>query len=418
MTDDEYGALLLQPLRLEPSGPPRIDFARAMREGRRMRRRRWALGGGFLAAVTAALVTGSLLIAPATPHKPVLPPDPPLPKSCTLAKLPTGKYSSVEMSGADSTGRWLHGMTNPVVNTGPVRQLIWHDGVLVDDLAGPGKQLYLRAINSSGVVVGQAQDSKNKLWPYVYRDGKFSRLKGGQGAAEAINDDGVIVGSLGDQQNAVPVRWRSPEAEPERLPIPAGAYVLSTNLAIAPDGTVAGRVEWPDHATVAPSGSPGSVASPAYLWLPDGTVRELHAPPPADDPTAPVTPITFRSGWLYAQQQIHQRTGDIVAIARTLLLRYDPASGVWQKVSDRKGIPKAQLPSSTRNDFRFGSARPQVYVGPRTLELPLTQPIADPEVDYATVASVSDDVHTLTGDLVTGGTDPSQPYRPVVWHCE
>ena len=418
MTDDEYGVLLLRPLDVAPAGPPQIDVARAMREGRRMRRRRWAFGGGFLAAFTAALVTGSLLIAPATPRKPVLPPDPPLPKSCALAKLPTGKYSSVQMGGGDPTGRWLYGMTNPVVDTGPMRYLIWHDGVPVGDVAIPGEQLDLRGINSSGVIVGQAQDNKKKIWPYAYRNGKFSRLKGGPGTAEGINDRGVIVGALGDLDKAVPVRWRSPDAEPERLPIPAGTHVVSTNLAVAPDGTIAGRVESPGHVRVLPSAPPYFEASPAFLWLPDGGVRELHPPPPAEDPTTPVSPLLFRSGWLYAQQQIPVRSNGIIAIARTLLLRYDPVSGVWQQLSDGKSRPAPQLPSSARSDFRFGSATPQIYVGPHALRLPLTQPIADPEVDYATVASVSDDVHTVTGDLVSGDNDPKQPFRPVSWHCE
>jgi hypothetical protein len=228
MNDDEYGILVLRPLAVEPDGLPQIDVARAMREGRRMRRLRWAFGGGFLAAITATLVTGSLLIAPATPHKPVLPPDPPLPKSCTLASLPTGKYKSVDTTGADPTGRWIFGMANPVADAHPQRYLIWHDGVVVNDIGMPCEQLYLRDVNSSGVIVGE-----NKRQPYVYRNGKLSPLKGGPGDAAGINAEGMIVGSLGDttrSDSTVPVRWRTPNAEPERLPIPAGTYVDSQSL--------------------------------------------------------------------------------------------------------------------------------------------------------------------------------------------
>jgi hypothetical protein len=376
-----------------------------------MRRRRWAFGGGFLAAITATLVTGSLLIAPATPHKPVLPPDPPLPKSCTLAALPTGKYHSAEVGGGDSTGRWHFGLSNPVVNTGPQRTLVWHDGALVGDTPLPGFEVKLRGINSSGVIVGQANDKKTGIRPYFYRDGKFSPLKGGVGEAVAINDDGTIVGRLGDDAHPVPVRWRSADAEPERLRIPAGSHINSHNLAIAPDGTVAGVV-------IRPAGQTPIWSSATYLWLPDGTTRQIKAPPPARDPTAALDPLTFRNGWLYAEQLIGEKQDTIVAIAGVQLLRYDPAGGTWQKIGDDKINHAAQLPSSARRVAHGGSPRPTVYVGAAVLQLPLTMPLADPEVDYATVESISDDAHTVTGWLSRGsGGDPPQPDRPVIWHC-
>jgi hypothetical protein len=48
VNDEEYGSRLLHPLRGEPAGPAAIDVVRAMREGRRMRRRRWWTGGSAL----------------------------------------------------------------------------------------------------------------------------------------------------------------------------------------------------------------------------------------------------------------------------------------------------------------------------------------------------------------------------------
>jgi len=411
MNDDEYGAVLLRPLDVEPAGPPMVDVPRAMREGRLMRRRRWAFGGGFLAVLTTGLVTGSLLIAPATPHRPVLPPDPPLPKSCTMAALPTGKYKGAQVNGGDSTGRWHFGLSNPYVNTGPQHILVWHDGALVGDADRPGSEVNLSSINASGVIVGEANDKKTGIRPYVYRAGKISPLKGGIGSAVEINDAGVIVGALGDDAHPVPVRWRSADAEPERLPTPAGSIINTHNLTISPDGTIAGVVF--RRGTTS--------ASETYLWLPDGTTRQIKAPPAAEDPKAPVNPLTFRHGWLYAEQVIAEKVdGSVgVAIAGTQLLRYDPVSGAWQKIGDEKSHDVAQLPSSGRSYSQGGSATPRVYVGPRVLDLPLTAPLADPDVDAATVQSISDDARTLAGWLLRGsGDDPPQPFRPVIWHCE
>ena len=424
MNDDEYGAVLLRPLDVEPAGAPRIDVARAMREGGRMRRRRWAFGGGFLAAIVAALVTGSLLISPATPHKPVLPPDPPLPKSCTVVGLPTGKYHSAEVIGGDSTGRWQFGRSNPYVDTGPQHILVWHDGALAGDAALPGFKVNPRSINSSGVIVGEADDKKSGIRPYVYRNGTFSPLKGGVGEAAEINDGGVIVGRLGDDAHPVAVRWRSADADPERMPMPAGSHINSYNLAIAPDGTVAAIVIRPAPEPVTgpsgPAGSPSSSPSTeTYLWLPDGTTRQIKAPPPAGDPTATVDPLTFRHGWFYAEQVIGGKLGEQVVVEGVRLIRYDPVSGVWQKIGDEKPADAVQLPAAGRSFAGAGSPTPRVYVGSRVLELPMTMPLADPDVDAATVQSISDDAHTVTGYLTRGAADvPPQPYRPVIWHCE
>ena len=413
MNDDEYGTVLLRPLRVEPVGPPQIDVARAMREGRRMRRRRWAFGGGFLAAIVAALVTGSLLIAPAAPHRPVLPPDPPLPKSCTLAALPMGNYHSAEVGGGDSTGRWHFGLSNPVVNTGPQHTLVWHDGALVGDAALPSADVDLTGINSSGVIVGEANDHKTGIRPYAYRNGKFSPLKGGVGQASAVNDAGTIVGRLGDDAHPIPVRWRSPDAEPERLRMPAGGTISYHHLAIAPDGTVAGAV-------FLRAAGPATESTVTYLWLPDGTARQIPAPPAPRDTRAYLEPLTFRNGWLYAEQVITEKNAglNVYAIADEQLVRYDPAGGTWQRIDGDKIKGPAQFPPSGRSYGTGGGIRPAVFVGPAVLELPWFMPLADPEVDYARVQSISNDAHTVAGDLNRGGNDPTQPFRPIIWHCE
>lgn len=383
-----------------------------------MRNRRWLFGGGLLAAITAGLVTGSLLILPAQHDKPVLPPDPPLPKACTLASLPLGKYKSAEVAGGDSTGRWQFGLSNPVVDTGPQRLLIWHDGRLTGEAELPGIELTMADVNSSGVVVGDGHhrtgDTSN-FRPYVYRDGKISLLKGGLGRAVAINDDGVIVGQLVDGNREVAVRWRSPDAQPEPLPMPPKG-VRSDATTIAPDGTIAGYVGYiePGAKNVEVS---GREAGNGYLWLPDGTVRMLEAPPTADDPLSTVTPIVFRFGWLYADQNVAVETGTDIQASRGLLYRYDPLSDTWQKLADGQRV-FGQVPGPGRGSPYEGlDSVPKVYIGGRLLTLPMSAPIADPQVDSALVAAISDDAHVLPGWTVSGQTDPTQPFRPIIWRC-
>jgi hypothetical protein len=417
MSDEEYGAQLLRPLRGEPGGASLIDVPKAMRDGRRMRNRRWLLGGGLLATVTAALVTGSLLISPAQHDKPVLPPDPPLPKACTLANLPLGKYKSAEVAGGDSTGRWQFGLSNPVVNTGPQRLLIWHDGRLTGEAKLPGIELTMADVNSSGVVVGDGHhrtgDTSN-FRPYVYRDGKISLLKGGLGRAVAINDDGVIVGQIVDGDREVAVRWRAPDAAPEPLPMPPkGAWSNATT--IAPDGTIAGYVGYLGPGAKDTEATGREVGN-GYLWRPDGTVRMLEAPPTADDPLSTVSPIVFRFGWLYADQNVAIGTDHDIHASAARLYRYDPGSDTWQKLTDDRGF--VQIPGPGRGSQYEGlSSVPRVYVGARILDLPMSAPVTDPDIDSALVAAISDDAHVLPGWAVSGDTDPKQPFRPIIWRC-
>ncbi len=379
MNDDEYGALLLRPLRGEPAGPSRIDPARAMREGRR-RRRGWFAGGAAFAAVTATAVAGGVLATAGGPDEPPipLPPDPAMPAACTVERLPMGGYGMAEVRGGDPSGRYLVGSSDPVAGRKQA-VLVWRDGKLIDDVMMPGTSVVMADINRSGVAVGTTVEGVSI--PYVYRAGKISKLRGGSGEAIAVNDAGVIAGSLMKGGRVVPVRWATADAEPE--PLPAGFDRISD---LAEDGTIAGRTE-----------------GGAALWLPDGSLRQIESPG-----SAGFTPVVFRHGWLYGMM-----AGSSSGPAQPNPYRYDPRSGTWQRLGTGSFTVQLAGPGTMES---FASAVPEVFVGGRTLKLPPYQP-AVAYGDAFIVESISDDFRTIGGSSVSGFADPERPIQPLLWRC-
>jgi hypothetical protein len=398
VNDDEYGSVLLRPLRGEPTGPVRLDIAKAMRDGRRGRRLRWWTGGSAVAATVAALVTGSLLLAPAHQDdrpRPVLPPDPAVPAACTVDQLPLGGSPSGELSAGDPTGRWHAGFTWPLPGEPPERDtdrklLVWHDGKLVTGIKGDGRGVILTDLNSAGTGVGYF----GKV-PYVYRDRKPAPLKGGNGQAVAINDAGMIAGVIGPSNRQKPARWASADAEPTLLEMPGetDAYVKIAD--IAPDGTVLGEL-----------GSSG------YLWLPDGTAQRLRPPRgsatagPSGPAQAYFEPIGFNFGWLYT----------MIALPDTRTLdtyRYDVRSDTWQKLGG--WIDGAQV--ATAGTVHFGQDTPRIWVGGVQFTLPRHTPSVRVGSDSFVIQAVSDDVGTVAGTAMSGRADPTEPFLPIIWHC-
>lgn len=407
MNDDEYGALLLRPLAGEPAGPPGLDVAKAMRDGLRMRRRRWwTAGTTLIAAITATLLTGGLLLSPAQqddkPKPPDLPPDPAVPASCTADLLPMGGNKAVMVTAGDPAGRWQAGITDPNSYWPKDRKLlVWHDGKLVTEADTPaaGKGVQLSDFNTAGLGVGRF-DTLHDI-PYLYRNGKLTRLKGGAANAIAINDAGQIAGEAGPFDKEKPARWPSPDAEPELLPMPAGKAKSGRVMDIAPDGTVVGRVGFD-----------------AYLWPPDGTVRKLPLPPaPQPGPTdamrpgersgSSIDPIGFSFGWLYAEISFRE-------LRNAELYRYDLGSGTWQRLGPAHG--EAQL-ATAGSVSAWAQDEPRVWVGPRQLELPQYLPSLKADLDVFLVKAVSDDAHVIAGTALSGPADLTLPYQPIRWRC-
>ncbi|MGK5678995.1 hypothetical protein [Actinoplanes sp. URMC 104] len=410
MNDDDYGFLLLRPLREEPSGPPAIDVVRAMREGRRMRRRRWWTGGSALAATLVAALTGGILVAGQDKPSPGpdLPPDPILPAACTAGTLPMGRHTSAEVTGGDPSGAWLVGVSEAHVPTPGVPHsiLVWHDGKLVADVTPPDIRkgsagVRMGDINASGVAVGGNSDGYPD--PYVLAGGKARRLAGGRGEAVAINDAGVIAGQVGTPGKEKPVRWRSPDAQPEPLPLPAGIGDQRASVVdIAPDGTIVGEVEWR-----------------AYLWRPDGTGGYLDLPKVGGREANGFMPMVFGHGWLYGTLSTPVAASadpglPLPGAGRdTMLYRYELRSGTWQELnSDRR---EAQVAGTKFGQFM--AAEPKVFAGRSVLSLPAyAAPVMEGTGNFV-IENVSDDVRVVAGTVWSGNADPSKPAVPIIWRC-
>jgi len=283
------------------------------------------------------------------------------------------------VTGGDSTGRWHVGTAAPNFgDKGPM--LIWHDGKLVAQVPPPDGDATLRDINSSGVAVG-SNNSDSDTYPFVYRNGKLERLKGGRGQAYAISDSGEIVGTIG-VNNRRPVRWKSADAEPETLPMPPGKTIQFV-VDIAPDGTIAGMY-----------------LSDTYIWSPDGKVRQL-APP---SPDGVFRPGSFGFGWLYG---VSLRAG---------VYRYEPRTGTWQHLTDAGH--KAQFPGTGAGDAQVADTGGlSVFVGGQVLRLG-RNPIKDhPEKYSFEITAVSADAHTVAGYALSNQSDPTKPVRSFIWRC-
>ena len=398
MNDEEYAALMLRPLAGEPIGPPGIDVPKAMRDGRRLRGRRWWTGS-LVIVLVSGLITGGVLLAPGRHETPPpnLPPEPAVPAACTPAKLPIGNHKGAAVDGGDSTGRWLIGSADALT---PQRStLVWHDAELVTDLLAAGN---VSDINSSGIGIGSAL-VQGRGGAFVVQDGRIRPLPGGAGTGVAINDAGVIAGTLGQGDKERPARWRTPDSPPEVLDAVGRARVVD----IAPDGTIAIIVFGPF--TVAPAqveGGPQPVlreSSYTALWTPDGKVQAVTRPDGVD-----FQAIGFAYGWLYGG------SGFPALLGPEAQQRYHPATGTWQEMAAPPRVAQIVGPG------RFGkflASTPAIYVGKAVLNLP-------PDLDAVRkgsgdfeVESASDDAHVVAGTGVGVNSDPTKPFQPVIWRC-
>ncbi|MCO8272160.1 hypothetical protein M1L60_16320 [Actinoplanes sp. TRM 88003] len=389
MNDEEYGHRLLQPLRQEPAGPPAIDVARAMREGHRRRSRRWWAASSAVALLATGL-TGGLLVADRDEPRP----DRILPAGCTVAALPTGSHKGAHASGIDATGAWIVGSTDFVGEPGPSSILVWHNGALVTDVKAPNRRkgtggMRMADINASGVAVGTNNDGWSE--PYVVEGGRFRKLAGGAGDANAINDAGVIVGTVGPSERP-PVRWASSDAEPEPLPLPddyRGSF--STAIDIAADGTIVGTIN------LRP-----------YLWWPDGTHGYLEPLPIPGRRKYEFEPSAIRNGWVYGKvwSSESRRESDPPLPGDSTAFRYELRTRTWQ-------VAGAVLKSSPP-----GTTETTTYANGTVLSLPSYQFPAPVGPVQSMVRSISDDARTVTGTTADTGREGVMPQAmPVIWRC-
>jgi uncharacterized membrane protein len=279
---------LLQSLDDEPHTPSTVDISRAIAVGRRRRIRR-RVGYAGAAAVTALAVAGVSVAGGLISHAPPLAAAtgaprataPAPPTGCTLNRLPAPDNAPMALvSGADRTGRYIVGRSYP--KAGGYQAVIWHDGNGQNVMLPGDLEESLQDVNSTGTAVGWSYagggGADTGPVPYVYYDGKVSKLPGvRRGSAYAINDAGAIAG---DDNGHAALVWPSPTAKPTRLPVPAGTS-KAVAIDIDEDGTTVGTID---------NGRP-------YVWFPDGTHRELPMPSLDGKQAATAVVFSIRNGW-------------------------------------------------------------------------------------------------------------------------
>lgn len=255
---------LLAPLRDADVRPPRVDLQQAMRTGRRRQKARYTAAAvtALAAAVVATVAIGTFTGRPQT--MPVDRTPVPLPTStiapplgeCTLS-MDTAPYADrYPWVVLDDT--WQVAVHLDAPGTAPV-EAVRYTGGRVEHIPGVPSGFQVTHANRAGDFAGVSVKNERG---WVYRDGRFTRLKLPDGATgialDGMNEAGDLVGTVipRDASQRAAVVW--PGGHPDRpraLDTPAGQS--SRAYGIAWDGSVVGEVFEGD--TVTP-----------FLWHPDG----------------------------------------------------------------------------------------------------------------------------------------------------
>jgi hypothetical protein len=419
--EEEYGRSLLTPLRDErevPLGPSTVDVAAAIARGRRRVRVRRAIGAGCAAAVVAAAAVsvpvGAAMLrdgglpAPAvpavTPAMPTPTPTGPVPPTaCTVSRLKPDSGGAAA-TGVDPTGGQVLGRMR-VAGARHVG-LIWKNGQLTK-VEFPGTDQTLIAANASGTAIGSGYVSGNRRG-WVFVDGKVERLRSKTAILPtAIGEDGTIVGYrfVGqDESRSLPVIWRGPRAVAEDLPVPGKGW-YGRAVDIGADGTVLGAVTQGPYER-----------SRAYLWRPDGTVRELPLPEYDGGPAGGYTPKSLGDRWITGYVfsalalDVQDAKGVPAAVpperASSMLAMYDQATGRFRLFRDLRMI----IESGNAAGWVVGQThdgQPMLLSGAGALPLPRAKGLED---HMAT--GLSDD-----GRLIVGHGWRAGRVYPLVWNC-
>lgn len=278
----------------------------ALALGRRRRQRRLA---GTTAAVLAVAAAATWGLWPGRPGGGAGPIDPAesaapsssastvaLPASCEVARLPLPRgMTNGAATAVDPTGRYVVGSSSVESSATKEHLLLW-DGDEVRRLDLRGQQQRFVAVASSGTALAETVLNERETSVWVYRDGTFTRLKGGEADAVGMNDSGVVVGTEikrgpDGTGSAHPVRWRTPESAMERLPLPPGDW---------PDGVSVTGID--DDGTIVMNASRGRLDWHPFALRPDGTWQKLSAPPAVDGlPVVAPRAVAIRGGWVIGE---------------------------------------------------------------------------------------------------------------------
>ncbi len=411
--NEEEARRLLGPLAGDPLGPSRVDVPRAMAEGRRRRRTRFWATGTAVAALAATSLAGSTLAVgaldspgpvpipdviasgspvpmprmslTATPSSPASVPPVAGLAGCTVTRLPTDGVDKAIVSGGDPSGRWFVGRLYPGDFAYP--QVIWKDGRIAAKFRMSGADGLLRDVNRAGQAVGSDFSGEDQR-AWIHTGGGLKRLKGGAGHAEAINDAGVVVGGLGKGIASAAVRWDSPTAAPVELKVPDGTKE-STAVDVDEDGTILGTVSAETEQT-------------GYLWLPDGTTRQMPLPDVDGVRADLFWPESIRNGWVAGRSVVDSSDGS----RGFAWFRYRVATNTYERLPDEAGMPDRVA----ANGWVLGTAsEPRIYADGGVTRLPRYKKGTEYQM-----ASYSDDGLIAGGHMTGVGTIENQP---LMWRC-
>jgi hypothetical protein len=375
---------------------------RAYHGGRRRRQRRRAASA--TAAVAATVLIGLAIYLPIKAGRPQeTVPSPPsnaaspspiawFPSTCAIERLPlpAGYPDMSFVNAGDRTGRYLAGSARP--GNGKPSLLFWDSGKLTA-IQAPGQDTEFTSVNVHGAATVYGFLNADTPASWIYRDGKLTRLPGEKASALAINEGNVIAGSSGYAESAVPVVWRTPESNPESLPLPPGPGWHGEAWAIGDDGVILGVVN---------NYSGGVPVRQDYVWFPNGTHRPLGTPAGFHD--ASIYPSTYRDGWL---------TG-VATQDSDLALRWNIETG---QVTELRGTGHPALINSQGWIVTQDSNAQLVADERHRVTLSLDLPgLAD--ANHNEVRSISDDGRTIGGNIAVNSAGyPAAPQVAVVWRC-
>ncbi|WP_329107245.1 hypothetical protein OG792_03460 [Micromonospora sp. NBC_01699] len=434
--DDESARSLLGMLADDVPPPSRVDIGALVRTGRRRARRRRLAG----VAATVLVTVGAVAVVPVVvdvanrsgQERPVVtggaaqPEEPPLqPAVCTPHQLPLpGPAVSSEVLGGDPSGRYLVGMATDKLGQSYVVR--WDRGQLTT-LKVPIYQPAHLVVNARGDVAGDGYLRETKrTTAWVYRDDQFTQLPTGGGvpvAVVGINERGDVLGTIQGGTVAPsphpsdipagkfartygtrPVIWPASSVDDVRaLANPPGASIVSV-VGIDDDGTAVGT-STAKPVTIFGNQSADllNVGARGLVWAPDGTVRELAAPP-GYGPEVAIQSI--RNGWVIGSYRSpsdgtvtarwNLRTGDVRPLSLKFVTSVNRYGWVGGYVIDASG--------------GFAQA---LATDERTLVLPLAEGF-DRSRPTAIKVLISDNGQQIGSVLEHGGRGTPAAFR---WSC-
>ena len=271
----------------------------------------------------------------------------------------------------------------------------------VTEVPMPGEWPEITDVNSNGVGAGYTLVDDLPL-PYVWRDGKLTRLLGGRGYAYGVNEKGDIVGEVWDADTGgrKPTVWRSGTTNPVTLPLPKTANGGSAS-AIADDGRIVGEITL--------NAVPG-VPKP-YIWNPDGTGKLLPMPEGVEPADARGHTMEINGDWVSG---VLEAPG-IEAPG----IRWNLAKGTAEMTKLGRDLETVAVgPDGTVVGLLYNTPTAAYQKGDTVVELP---GVLDPaeNINYDNAEAISADGSIISGTAYAGpGDNGYNTWNAVTWTCK